>query len=85
MRWSYKVIRFTDFIKVPSDWRFWKRSEQIAVSMENAINRMANDGWEFIDSYAMFGAEPYFVFRRPMAGNQDKHMETGIKEADFER
>jgi hypothetical protein len=74
MRWQYKVLWMSEFVELPSLLR---------TELEKAINRMAEDGWEFVDSHESLG-DVYFIFRAAPTGDLYEKPETGIKKLDRE-
>jgi hypothetical protein len=85
MRWQYKVLWMSEFVELPSFfWRpVWTKRELLRTELEKAINRMAEDGWEFVDSHESLG-DVYFIFRAAWTGDLYEKPETGIKKLDRE-
>ena len=84
MRWEYKVILTTETVNAPNYWQLPStRNKQFAAAIEDTLNRMSEDGWEYVDSYSVaFSSEVYLIFRRPTTSESKKPPpETGIKEA----
>jgi hypothetical protein len=85
MRWQYKVLWISELVEIPSGfWRpVWTKRELLRTAIEKAINRMAEDGWEFVESRECMG-DQYFIFRAAPTGDLDEKPETGIKKLDRE-
>ncbi len=81
MQWEYKVVQFTDLMEMPSFWQMASsKMEEMGTSMQDAINRMAQDGWEYVDSIPFPGMTVYFVFRKSRRTIGRDNIDTGIKE-----
>ena len=70
MSWKYKVVLFNDLVTTsPALWQTpLSRSREWAAMIEESLDRMADDGWEFVDSFVPAGAAvlpvSYMIFRR---------------------
>lgn len=82
MQWEYKVIPFAELVETPSWWNTpWsKRMEQWARSMQDAINRMAQEDWEYADTISFPDHTAYIVFRKSRNAPSRDNASTGIKE-----
>jgi hypothetical protein len=63
---SFKVVRFQDLVDSPSFWQTpANREAEFRKLLEEALNRMAAEGWAFTETYGnAIGGGGYFIFRR---------------------
>jgi hypothetical protein len=82
MSWEYKVVVAADIVPNSSRWQLpSSRMREWGEAMEAALNRMATDGWEFIDSCTPDpGWGVYLIFRRPIIDRLPEQQETAIQE-----
>ena len=83
MRWEYKVVWTTDLVPDPDVWQMpSSKVRQWGAAAEDCLNRMAEDGWEFVDSCTLDNGSTYLIFRRQAADLPPKQEETAIKEVN---
>jgi hypothetical protein len=84
MPWRYKVVGMSECVDKPSHWQMpWTREQQFGEAIQDYLNRMAEDGWEYVDSCPA-GSELYFVFRRLIIPQPNAEPETGIQKLQRE-
>jgi hypothetical protein len=82
MQWKYKVVGLSDSVDKQSPFQMpWTRARLFGAAIQDFLNRMAEDGWEYVDSCPA-GSEVYFVFRSPITARIDAELETGIKKGE---
>lgn len=74
MSTEYKVVRMADLFEWPTNWTGYEA--EFAARFEEALNRMAADGWEFVETYAFHQhlGPGYATFRR-IPGSNDRPAE----------
>jgi hypothetical protein len=65
MSWIYKVVPVFEVVENPSIWqRPSSRIKEVGTAIQNTINQMADEGWEYTDSCTIGLEYNYLVFRR---------------------
>lgn len=66
MLFEYRVISQTELVTMPSLWKtFGARAKHYAIALQDALNRMTDEGWQLVDSHKEpWSGENYFVFQR---------------------
>jgi hypothetical protein len=61
MQWQYRVL--SQFELCPPKFKWWSLPiVSFTSSLETALNRMDEDGWEFVGTSQGY----YFIFRKPL-------------------
>jgi hypothetical protein len=58
--------------------------KQYATRLEEALNRLGNDGWQFVESHKEpWSGMIYFIFQRETVKEEAGEQNTGIAEVRF--
>jgi hypothetical protein len=81
MPFEYRVVPADELTATPTVTRstLWKRV--YAADVEQALNNLAESGWEMVGTFAHADSGAMFVFRREWR-EPPRVIETGIKAAD---
>jgi len=82
MPFEYRVCDAFELFKTPSIWQKpAARAKQYAAALEDALNRMASEGWQLADSHKEpWSGITYFIFQRESLQGQSSERSTGIRE-----
>jgi hypothetical protein len=73
--WTYRVVLASELFEMPSWWELaTTKAKRASQSMQDALNALAKEGWQYVDSCPLMGTI-CFVFRR----EQPESSQTGIK------
>ena len=67
---EFKVLQVTELVEIPSIWQLGStRFKKFAEALEEALNRMAKEGWVFVGSHVPIGttlslASGFLIVRR---------------------
>jgi hypothetical protein len=74
MLFEYRVLSLTELFAPPSVWQLpATRARQYAVALQDALNRMAAEGWRLVESHKEpWSGASYFIFQRERGQEQEQ-------------